>query len=558
MLKETVTIPTRNPGGSQNYDAQYGLSGNSSLSGSRAAESSWVVSSRHPVAVDFEERYAYWTRSYRGGKHLDDIPFYIHRFPRESDHTGDDGLTNYQRRVTRAANINLCKPVLNLFSDAIFERNIARDIPEDENGLEFSKFAGNCNRRGWPLGRFFRDLSIWVQVHGVVGLLVDSPTVNEQLTVAEQEKKNLFPYLVRIKAPDILDWGLDSRDGDLSWVKIRMSSYEDEFPFVTRQENKSHMYLVYTRTGWQIFNDDGDEVSYGSHPLGIVPFRFVYNGEEQENIGEGDSSLADISNLNRALNNIATLMDQNCYDQAFSTLVIPGEPNSSSNIEERNVGATVAIVYPADGQPPSFLSPDIGQYGILERQQLTLADKIYWSAQQRYGPSKSKPIVESGVAKASDNGIASFARNIEDVENWAHKVWRAWSESKSVDLVESEFSSDESTGALIVSRYPTSFDLTRLYDVLQDLVVVMALPFATPTVKREASNIAISKAMPSLTADVRKQIGKEQEDMLARLLEQADRGDESGSIFGNEGEDEEAEDDEEVEEDEEDEEVEEV
>ena len=129
---------------------------------------------------------------------------YLPKHPRERD--GD-----YARRVKWAVLFNAYKRTIKATAGLIFARppKLGDDVPP-----EIVRHMENVDGLGSALPVWLRTLTVDGLTTGTVGALIEYPVTGGEISLAEQERLNIRPYWVPVKAEDVVTWDTGvTRDG---------------------------------------------------------------------------------------------------------------------------------------------------------------------------------------------------------------------------------------------------------------------------------------------------------------------------------------------------------
>lgn len=143
--------------------------------------------------------------------------------PKEERETQKD----YEDRVKRSWLFPALDKAIEDVADRVFSKEVqfGEDMPTDLQDL-----AENIDMEGRDLNSFARDVFEDGVEAGISYILVDSPRKEEGMTRADAIAENFRPYLVHIKAEDILGWKTATVGNQtvLTQVRIMESQTEDD------------------------------------------------------------------------------------------------------------------------------------------------------------------------------------------------------------------------------------------------------------------------------------------------------------------------------------------
>lgn len=243
--------------------------------------------STHPTYDKFKEEWRFSQLCYEGGDGwLDEVIF---RHERESK-------PNYTNRLKEAYNLNFAEAIVELFNFYLFEKPFDRQLGELKENRQWLMFEKNCDRYGTDYNRFLNNAQKLASITGSLGILVNKfvPGDSNILTVAEEERRGIYPYCASYVLQSILDWEEEtdpvSGAPRLAMLKLR----EEDDSLVT------YWYPTYWEQ-WHIEQKAGmkkvEKVGDGINPLDEIPFMWLENVERlnYRRIGKGD--IGDIARI---------------------------------------------------------------------------------------------------------------------------------------------------------------------------------------------------------------------------------------------------------------------
>ena len=309
----------------------------------------------HPSYSKNKKRWKFFLDSYVGGEEwlTSDNMF---KFGRED-------ANDYKTRIGRAAYFNYCRPVIDTYTAFIFgaDQRVTRDLKDPG----WDTFAKDVDLRGNPIDDFMQDISMWGQMQGHVGILVDQPQKDDKIiTLADVREAGLRTFLTIYPALSIVDWSLD-RFGAFKWVRLAESERNDADPMNTTQRPTA-LYRVWTRDKWFIHDEDAKVIAGADHSLGVVPFIMHYFDRHPTSNLIGIGILQDIARINRMMVNVISYIDEFVAKQAFPFLA-EEEAEAVQPEEARQISANNVYGYPEGTHPPQYISPPIDPAELSKR-----------------------------------------------------------------------------------------------------------------------------------------------------------------------------------------------
>ncbi len=427
-----------------------------------------------------EPGYQFFEESYKGGiDYVSSRNLHKHAFEDED---------SFDERKARAFFYNYSAPIVNAYNSFIYRQEIKRDYGVLKDDVLFQKFLTNADRQGNSYEEVVRKSSKWSSVKGIEYWIIDKPS-NTANNKKQELDQALFPYLVRVDASNVWDWGLDEF-GNLLWVKIRETvSDQEDFK---KQGKAIEQFRVWYRDRWELYIIDmeGKERkarldSEGLHPIGEVPLVCVCHSSEEPMLGM--SLLNDIAYVNRALFNWCSLLDEILYRQTFSQFIFPEDPENPQG--DKALGTAKGLGFPPEAtHPPSFISPDSSQATVLITQIEKGVEEIYRLATLRGAIGVTEQ--SSGVARAYDfmitnTNLANKAINMEEAEMKAIDFWYRWQNPDSKKEPEH------------MIEYPRDFDIKSLEDEIANALEAQTLKISNRFMELLKERI-VKKMLPRL------------------------------------------------------------
>lgn len=440
-----------------------------------------------------------------------------------------EGAETYAGRLKRAYRFNHTREVVDLVNKYLYKTPPVRreDVPES-----VKRFRARATNSGLTLDEFERQVSRLASISGRVYAVVDSTSTGAE-TVKDEKEGRARLYAYTVMPWQFLDCGFDSL-GNMSWCLIHELKRDDEDPFTSSGTMQDH-YRLWTKNEWMLFRSDirkgtharVDLVASGEHGLGMVPV-VKCDHIETDNKYAAPALVEDIAYLDRAVANYCSNLDQVINDQTFSQLTmpvqgtLPGVTSATGETAEdesdpdfvkarkqvMRLGTSQVLLYDGEaGSPPSYISPDPKQAGVITSTIQKIISEIYHTvglAGERTKQDNSMGIDNSsGVAKAFDfervNALlTSKAASMEQFSNRIENLVRAYNSEELID--------GDSKDHLPVI-YSTNFDVRGLNDELAiaNQLSLLAVPME---VRRHHMKSILSKLWPMLDEGTRNKLEK--------------------------------------------------
>lgn len=244
---------------------------------------------------------------------------YLPRHPAET-------MENYEYRIERAVLRNYFKRSIKTLTGKVFNKPIAisEDVPE-----KIKQYLQNVDLMGRRLNVFAQDVFEDALVCGISYILVDLPVVDKKLSLYEENKLGLRPYLIHIRPEQIIGWQVKNINNQqiLTQVRIKECIVEPEGNF---GERFVEQVRVITRDSWSLWRLDNKnkpiEVASGTHSLNKIPLEPVYTN--RQGFMKAESPLDDLAWLNLEHYQIRSDQRNALSVASFPLLAIYGVQNS--------------------------------------------------------------------------------------------------------------------------------------------------------------------------------------------------------------------------------------
>jgi hypothetical protein len=472
-----------------------------------AADLKALIARRHPVYEELSEHWDFLADTYEGGRGW--FKKHIFRYYKE-------GEEEFDERVSRAYRFNHTREVVDVLTKYVFKQDANRS---DDAPPSLQKFWKRATRSGLSIKEFMRQVSTQTSISGRVGVVVDRPAI--EANVSKAEAGLVLPYCYSIAPSELLDYSFDE-DKQLNWVLLREHFRDDANP-LTSSGKVTPRFRLWTRTDWRLFALSSDkktvkQIDAGEHNLGEVPIVLADHLVNDE-LYESHALIDDIAYLDRAVANYLSNLDAIIQDQTFSQLAMPAQNVAPGDLGyEEILRAGTKRIFTYDGQSgtaPFYLSPDPKQAELIVTVINKIINEIYHSVGLAGERTKQDNAVgidnSSGVAKAFDfervNALlASKGDSLELTENRIARLVCLWMEEPlpQADLV----------------NYPESYDVRDVYDEF-DIAAKLLLVQAPDAVRRQQMTTLVDKIFPMLKEDLKKAMLDELKEWPLDPIEQA-------------------------------------
>ena len=396
---------------------------------------------------------------------------------------------DYADRIAMSYYYNFCAPIIDIYSDHLFKQPVNEDFGSIKDLVDERR--DNIDNRQGSIGEFRKDMADLAQIYGHVFVVTDSVNYEgDVLTMADVFSNNLLPYFTTHHPQNVMNWSLDEF-GSPFWVLVRESTDGNPDPFAFDKERRELVrYRLWTRQEWILYDADYNEMSRGTHGLGVVPITCVFDKKSKKASNFlGISAIADIALVARDVYNSCSELRQILRDQTFAFLALQGNSDEYNAIE---VGTSKGLLYPVDRAMPAYVSPPSSNAEVYFQHIDRQITKMFQLAKLEGGsvqPVQQSAVEQSGVSKAWDfnqtnSALSKKAGNLEDGET---KLWQIFA------LAEGR----EFDGSV---EYPHEFSVTSLMDDLNEAEKMMRLELGE-LVNQEVKTAIIKKKFPRMAEE---------------------------------------------------------
>lgn len=263
---------------------------------------------------------------------------YLTQFPRETD-------TAFKERKTRAHYKNFVRKLVNIYVGFLTQRDPTRQTDD-----LYSQFALNADGAGHHLDTVLVNFIRLTLITGTTYIIVDKPQ-GIAATMAEEK----LPYL-----------SIRLRNQLINYKKNFVGQFEE----CTFSENYDAgytqtglRYRKFTKTTWEILDENMGVIESGEHNLGRVPVITFHIAQPLKPCDHFSRTfINDVADLALKLYRLDSNQMEVSNDTSFPLFTLP-----ASSQEEREslrngsvvIGTKNALVYdPTNGGKPSYVSPE--------------------------------------------------------------------------------------------------------------------------------------------------------------------------------------------------------
>lgn len=464
----------------------------------------------HPTYAGMAEKWRFYAAAFEGPDALKDHGV-LQQFATEDD-------KSFEIRRQEAIGFGYSKSIINLYNELLTTKEPERDYGPLDGDKLWARFLDDCDQYNADLQAFLLEQAKRASVYGHIGLLVDKPAVEVQLTQAQAVMNGVYPYIAAFAPQDIMDWRY-TKD---QWQRPVLD-------FVKLMEQDGETILIYTRQGWQrwrIKEEGGREMmepvldGEGLHDLGVVPFVWLTNRRRIDNyprrLPMGESDLSIVAGLDASIMRNLSCMDEIAKHGAFPMF---RQPTSGTNAEtgQQEVAVGPQAVLPfevreGEAGKPDWLESAAGEpvaahLSIIEHKRTELYRTANVGGLQ---VTENSADAKSGVAlqhefRLLNSVLSGKAAELEEAERTVCWLWCKWQGR------EQDYSG-------VTIEWPRKFDVEDMAADLENIMALQQAVSGSPTFQRHAKMTAARK-LPAAMDDL-STIEKELQDAEAQAAKQ--------------------------------------
>lgn len=202
----------------------------------------------------------------------------------------------YDSRLKRTVLFNAFAKTVKDMAGRVFAKELvlADDVPP-----QIVQWCENVDLTGRHISVFARDVFQDALQAGVSYILVDSPPAVEGQTLADAQAQGTRPYLVHIKAEQVLGWRSELSGGAERLTQFRFSESitEPDGEYGTRTVEQIRVFLPSAYEVWRK-NDKGEWVLYDNGVRGIDDIPIYAVALDRTGFMSGKPPLQDLIDLN--------------------------------------------------------------------------------------------------------------------------------------------------------------------------------------------------------------------------------------------------------------------
>jgi len=337
------------------------------------------------------ELWKFYLDSYTGGQAYKDGGYLF-------KHTDNESESEFNRRRDLTIFNNLCKKVVNHYSNIIFSNKPARTVLNN-NIIQFKDWQN----RVVDIDTFFKYVFIYELVFGEIYVLIDHPIVENIGSISNLERERnkiyftaqvLFPFFVRNTHYD--------NNGEISEILIESN-------------NQYKLWTNSTVYIWEKRYSEGSQfqlnyVDAVPHDYRIVPaIRYAIDLNQD---GVGDSILSDIAPINKVIYNLDSIPTYDLLTNANNKWTIPMNFELAQSYEAWGMmkdgkiilDSVKYILHDPQGIPQALLK-ELGYHTQIKDWRTTLIEDVEKSTAQKL----TQLYNQSGIAMAYSQENSNIA-----------------------------------------------------------------------------------------------------------------------------------------------------
>lgn len=272
----------------------------------------------------------------------------------------------YSSYVNRSLFYNAAQRTIDAMTGLLFRKPAVYKFPKN-----LSNVLSNIDKNGNNLNNFAEDVAEEVLTTGRIGLLVDYPKVetnnNKQITRADVEKNNIYPFVIKYKTENVINWSVSTVNNVKVLTQVVLVEHNEvENDFVTSTQ-KQYRVLKLDQSGfyfqqiWKEIQDTAGKVSLvfseSIYPkkqgqnLNYIPF-FIITPKGQE-FDIQKPPFLDLINVNLSHYKTSADIEHAAHFTALPTAVVTG--HSMQDGETLKIGSSSAWVFSESDAKASYL-----------------------------------------------------------------------------------------------------------------------------------------------------------------------------------------------------------
>jgi len=196
---------------------------------------------------------------------------YLPREPKES-------IAAYRNRLARSVLYNAFADTVQKLVGKPFSKpvNLLQDTPE-----QIKEWCNDIDLCGSNITTFCREVFEYGLADGLVHLLVDYPRSDGEKTLADEQKLQARPYIVVVRAADLIGWRSELINGIRTLTQVRIREHTTEADGDWGEKSVQRIRVLYTDRFelYELQKKDWVIVDQGELSLGRIPLVTFYTGK---------------------------------------------------------------------------------------------------------------------------------------------------------------------------------------------------------------------------------------------------------------------------------------
>lgn len=344
-------------------------------------------------------------------------------------------LSDYEQRVARAVRINLCAPVVDLYTAQVLGRQITR---EARGSAVLDMVWEDIDLRGSSVDEWMAEGISGAQVFGHMFAVVDMSGAGADKieSLADQISLGIRPYATWFTPLQVPDWEVDDVGG-FRWIKICEPDPGSRRARPGESTSHAERYRIWFPDHYEIVGKPSKAageslgvcefcgfegvIASGPNPLGRVPVEVLYRQRKPGVVDPiGMSGIAEIAMADREVFNLLSRRQTLVFHQGVPLLAVP---DPGQMLKEIRLSVHWALPYnpAAGGGPPTYVAPSPDSVRVIDEQIAAWILQVRASSGLARGQSELSVAARSGDAllvETNDKAamLKAIANQAEDFE----------------------------------------------------------------------------------------------------------------------------------------------
>jgi len=415
-------------------------------------------------------------------EHENEVPFGSHsqslfqRAQQAGNSESQKKMDRYFRRKRIASYENHVKPIVDKIASYVLRNEPIRHekAKQEMDRLELAKWIESMVLEGLKIGE------AWIGW--------DAAPINPDAQVTRAEARLIDPknegnsYIIMVDARRVVDFEIDDND---EVIRVVFEESIERKSTLTEKRSQQVIYKEWNDQEWVIYEQTKEtqqandeiggipvkEIARSNHSFGRCPWvRFV-----------PPFPIEDIAELNRALFNMSSLLDEELYNSTFTQKWITGEKVENVNGAEGGTGNTIVIQSP-DAKCGTFGAVP-GQSNALMDRVNHLRDAIYMIVSME--SSSTKNVAETAEKKK---------RDLESLYTMLVQIARTAEYAENLLLIGMEIIEEDNQDQW--TKFDNKFDVNSVSELQAEIELLNRIPFSPASLKRKLAEQLSSKLDP--------------------------------------------------------------